>query len=274
MKKNNMLKLLGIALVVAIVSTGIFYGLFVGKMSSNTGSGKMLVIAAKPLKPGTILQATDVKLMPWPADQLPKGGFGAVSEVTGNTVFDPIGEDEPVFASRLASGAGSAGGGVPAGMRAVSVHVTDSTGVMELLRSGQKVDVQVVTGRAAGDRVETSVRTALEGLQVLSVHPQVEPGSQGQNLPVVTLLAKPADADILAAGDSGARVRLTLRNPLDEETRGSGALTLTTVMHSTNKNAQKPSDPTKPAELPKKVGEASDAPKKTGAGAGPAADKN
>ncbi len=235
----------------------------------------MLVVAAKALKPGTVLQATDVKLMPWPADQLPKGGFGAVSEVTGNTVFDPIGEDEPVFASRLASGAGSGGGGVPAGMRAVSVHVTDSTGVMELLRAGQKVDVQVVTGRAAGDaKIETSVRTALEDLQVLSVHPQVEPGSQGQNLPVVTLLAKPADADILAAGDSGARVRLTLRNPLDEETRGSGALTLTTVMHSTNKNAQKPSDPTKPAELPKKVGEASDAPKKTGAGAGPAADKN
>ena len=29
MKKNNLLKLLGIALVVAIVSTGIFYGLFV-----------------------------------------------------------------------------------------------------------------------------------------------------------------------------------------------------------------------------------------------------
>ena len=41
MKKNNLLKLLGIAFVVAIVSTGIFYGLFVNKLSSSTGSGKI-----------------------------------------------------------------------------------------------------------------------------------------------------------------------------------------------------------------------------------------
>ena len=36
---------------------------------------------------------------------------------------------------------------------------------------------------------------------------------------MVTLLANPADADILAAADAGARVRLTLRNPLDDSTR-------------------------------------------------------
>ena len=47
MKKNNMLKLLGIAFVVAILSTGIFYGLFVNKLSSSTGSGKTLVVAAQ-----------------------------------------------------------------------------------------------------------------------------------------------------------------------------------------------------------------------------------
>ena len=35
MKKNNLVKLLGIALVVAIVSTGIFYGLFVNKLSEQ-----------------------------------------------------------------------------------------------------------------------------------------------------------------------------------------------------------------------------------------------
>lgn len=253
MKKNNLLKLLGIAFVVAIVATGIFYGLFVNKMSSSTGSGKMLVVAAKALKPGTVLQAADVKLMPWPGDQLPKGGFGDSAAVIGNTVFDPIGEDEPIFSSRLASEQGAAGTGIPTGMRAVSVHVTDSTGVMALLRAGQKVDVQVVTGRAGGEKVETAVRTALEDLKVLSVTPQVEQGSQGQNLPVVTLLAKPNEADVLAAADSGARVRLTLRNPLDQETHGSGALTLTTVMHASGKSSSKQPESVKQDTAPKKV---------------------
>ena len=66
---------------------------------------------------------------------------------------------------------------------------------------------------------------------MLSVTPQPEQGSQGQNLPVVTLLAKPADADVLAVADSGARVRLALRNPLDQAARNRSTVTLGTVMH-------------------------------------------
>src|SRR5581483_827199 len=228
MKKNNLFKLLGIAFVVAIIATGVFYGLFVSKMSSNTGSGKMLVVAAKPLKPGTVLQTTDVKLVPWLGDQLPKGAFGSATDVAGQTVFDAIGEDEPVFASRLATTSNGGGSGVPSGMRAVSIHVTDSTGVLALLRSGQKVDVQMVTGR--GERGDTQVRTALEGLKVLSVTPQTEVSSQGATLPVVTLLATPHEADILALADSGARVRLALRNPLDDETRSRSAIGIPGVM--------------------------------------------
>ena len=158
MKKNNLLKLLGIAFVVAIVATGVFYGLFVNKLSSNPG--KLLVVAAKSLKPGTVLQAADVKTIPWASEQIPAGTYGGVEQVVGNTVFDPIGEGELVLATRLATAQSAAGAGVPSGMRAVSVHVTDSTGVLALLRAGQKVDVQVVVARtqSGGD---TAVRTEI-----------------------------------------------------------------------------------------------------------------
>jgi Flp pilus assembly protein CpaB len=115
-------------------------------------------------------------------------------------------------------------------MRAVSVHVTDSSGVMSLLRTGHKVDVQVMMQRGNGPA--SLVRTALEGLQVLSVTPQVEQTSQGFNLPVVTLLAKPEEADVLALADSGARIRLTLRNPLDDGTRTTTPLNLNTVLRA------------------------------------------
>jgi len=237
MKKNNLVKLLGIAFVVAILSTGIFYGLFVNKLSSSTGSGKTLVVAARPLKPGTVLQVADLKAIPWPVDQLPKGAYATADSVVGDTVFDSIGEDEPVMTSRLASSKTGGESGVPAGMRAVSVHVTDSTGVMALLRSGQRVDVQVVIGRGKG--IDTEVRTALESLSVLSVNPQPEANSQGQNLPVVTLLAKPSDADILALADSGAAVRLTLRNPLDADSRTRAPLTITSVMRTSGSAKEK-----------------------------------
>jgi Flp pilus assembly protein CpaB len=230
MKKNNLLKLLGIALVVAIVSTGIFYGLFVNSMSSSVRSAKTLVVAARALKAGTQLQDTDLKTIPWPAEQLPPGFYGSIGAITGSTVFDPIGEGEPVVASHLASVQSGGGAGVPEGMRAVSVHVTDSSGVLALLRAGHKVDVQVVAHQNGPAGVE--VRTVLEDLAVLSVQPQAEVSSQGVTLPVVTLLAKPVDADVLAAADSGARVRLTLRNPLDDSTRARAPLSVDAVMRA------------------------------------------
>lgn len=224
-----MLKLLGIAFVVAIASTGIFYGLFVNKLSSSTGSGKTVVVASHPLKSGAVIAATDVKTIHWPGLHSPKGSFETPDQVIGKTVFDAIGDEELISDTHLASEKSGGGSGVPAGMRAVTIHVTDSTGVMGMLRTGQKVDVQVVLGKTGA---ETTVRTALEDLQVLSVHPVPEGTSQGTILPAVTLLAGPAQADVLAAADSGARVRLTLRNPLDNETLPNGPVSLGTVVHA------------------------------------------
>jgi pilus assembly protein CpaB len=227
MKKNNMGKLLGVALVVAIMCTGLFYMMFAMKANSETGT--MMVVAAKALKAGTVLKAEDLKSIKWPVEQLPPGAHRNPQEVIGNTVFDPMEAEEPVLNARLATSQSGGGSGVPVGMRAVSVHLTDSTGVLALLHSGQKVDVQVVVGRGTKPE-EVAVRTALENLTVLSVTPQPEQSSQGQNLPVVTLLAKPSEVDILAAADSGGRVRLALRNPLDSDTHRHGPLSLGTVI--------------------------------------------
>ena len=232
MKKHNIINLLGIAFVVAIVSTGVFYGLFVGRMSSSTGSGKTLVVAVKRLNPGAVITAADVKTIAWPEPAVPRGTFETPEQVVGKTVFDVIGEEEPVLGTHLASPESGGGAGVPSGMRAVSVHVTDSSGVVGLLRTGQKVDVQMVVNHGGGP-TDTVVRTVLEDLKVLAVSLQPDPSMQGFSLPVVTLLAKPAQADVLALADSGARVRLTLRNPLDDETRSSGVITVTGVLRST-----------------------------------------
>ena len=176
-----------------------------------------------PLKSGTVIVAADVSTIQWPGVHTPKGTFETVDQVIGKTVFDAIGSEELVAETHLASKQSGGGSGVPAGMRAVTIHVTDSSGVMGMLRTGQKVDVQVVLGKTGA---ETTVRTALEDLQVLAVNTTGEGTSQGTILPAVTLLAGPAQADVLAAADSGARVRLTLRNPLDDETRTNAPVSL------------------------------------------------
>lgn len=226
MKKDNIVKLLAVALVVAIISTGLFYGLFVNRLDSAT-SGRTLVVAAHSLKPGKVLAEADVKVIPWPAEQLPKGAYQTAGEVVGSTVFDSITEQEPVLSSRLGSSSAADGVGVPQGMRAVSVHVSDSTGVMSLLRNGQRVDVQVVRGRG---KTDAQIRTVLENVAVYSVTPQAEQSSQGDSLPVATLLVHPQDADVLAAADAGAHVKLILRNPADSAVRQRSTLGVDSIM--------------------------------------------
>jgi len=66
------------------------------------------------------------------------------------------------------------------------------------------------------------------------VNPQLDPSSQGGNLPSVTLLTNPADADVLALADSGARVRLALRNPLDNAVRSRTPLTLDAILRGSS----------------------------------------
>ena len=228
MKKKNLVTLLAIAFMVALVATGMFYGLFVTKLKSN-GPGKTLVVAAKPLEAGAVLTADDVKTVAWSAEELPAGAYEKPEQVTGKTLFGSLSQSEPVLATRIAEQDGSGqSSGVPAGMRAISLHVSDSSGVMGLLRAGHKVDVQVVIPKT--NDTSAQLRTAIEDLQVLAVNNKAEGNSQGFSLPVVTVLAKPADADVLALADSGARVRITLRNPLDSETRSRSALSLPSVM--------------------------------------------
>jgi pilus assembly protein CpaB len=138
---------------------------------------------------------------------------------------------EPVLAARLASDKGDGqSAGIPAGMRAISIHVSDSSGVMSLLHAGHRVDVQVVLPKTANSGAQ--VVTALESVEVLSASAKPEANSQGFNLPVVTLLVKPTDADILALADSGARIRLALRNPLDTAKRTRAALSIPALMQT------------------------------------------
>jgi Flp pilus assembly protein CpaB len=209
--KRNLVPLLGIAFVVAIVSTGIFYGLFVGRLKSGSSSpGPSMVVAARNLDRGAALQPADVRLKPWGSAEIPRGAFSTLEQINGLTLTAAVQENEPILQARVASGnGGGAGLGIALGMRAISIHATDSSGVVSILRPGHKVDVQLVASQGA----LPELRTILQDIEVLAVNPQGDGRVTG---PVVTLLVNPAGAGAAGLGDSTARVRLILRNPLDD----------------------------------------------------------
>ena len=226
--KKNLVPLLGIAFVVAIVSTGIFYGLFVGRLNSGASApGSSIVVAARNLDRGATLQPADVKLMPWGSAEIPKGAFTALGQTGGLTLTSSLQENEPVVQARVASDkSGAFGGlGIAPGMRAISVHATDSSGVVSILRPGHKVDVQLVSSQGS----TPELRTILQNIEVLSVNPQVDGRAAG---PVITLLVNPQGADIAGLGDSSARLRLILRNPLDNAQSNLDRVSLPGIMQS------------------------------------------
>jgi Flp pilus assembly protein CpaB len=241
--KRNMGPLIGIAVVVAIISTGVFYGLFAGRLRSASAdvSGPPVVVAARDLDRGVVLQESDLRVAHFKTTL--SGSFSSPQQLTGATVLAPVKQNEPFLEERVASKTTqpgeSHGGGVPAGQRAVSIRVSESDSLMPGLKSGDKVDLQAVEERQGS----LQLRTVLQNVEVLAVNPQPQPagGNRGA-VSSVTVLTRAEDADLVALADSGTRIRLALRNPLDEQTDRRRPLALKSLFQATDTSSILPSE--------------------------------
>jgi pilus assembly protein CpaB len=133
--------------------------------------------------------------------------------------------DEPLLDSRIAARGSGFGVAplIPIGMRAVSVRVNDVAGVAGFVLPGMRVDV-LVTGKPPGAD-DTSTATVLQNVTVLSAGQTVENDgkSQSMSVPVVTLLAEPAQAESLTLAASEGRIQLVLRNSNDRKVAPASA---------------------------------------------------
>ncbi len=211
--KRNLFPFLGIAFVVAIAATGVFYGLFVGKISGAAPAAASfpVVVVSRALDRGLVLTAADVKLAP-PGPVRAEGAYSSVEDVVGRTVVKALAVGETVTKAGLAGAKGAPGLMIPKGMRAMSIRVADSMGLVPYLRSGNRVDVQSIHAQNGGD---AQVRTLLSDVEVLNVYadqnPQPGPGT------VVNLLVPARDVERVALADSVAKVRIVLRSSDDKE---------------------------------------------------------
>jgi Flp pilus assembly protein CpaB len=232
--KRNMVPLLGIAFVVAIISTGVFYGLFAGKLRSSSAelNGRPIVVAARELERGRVVEAADLRVSQMRGTL--SGSFSKREELLGATLVLPVKENEPFLQDRVvlrAPASGESGGSVSSGMRAISIRVAESDGVVNLLHPGSKIDIQAVSDRNG----IVELRTILQNVEVLAVTPPSDPNRGGAR--IVAVLTRAHEADVVALADSGARIRVALRNPLDEATSPPRPLTLASVFRPDTEHA-------------------------------------
>lgn len=202
-----------------------------------------VAVAAKRLPMGTLLTATDVKLIAWPQSSPVAGAFTRLDEVINHGLLAPVVENEPLTAGKVARP--DAGAGLPPiitpGMRAISVKVDEVVGVAGFVVPGTHVDVVVTVSQ----QNQSQSRAVVDNVEVLASGTKYdqELAKGGKPLPtsVVTLLVTPEDAERISLAANVGRIMLTLRNPLDTtpvDTKGTHIATLL--------GAPEPSPPTAP----------------------------
>ena len=199
-------------------------------LNSSTIAGKA-VVAAKDLAVGTVITEADIRVIDWPGNAVPPGLISVPQEAIGRGVLTGVRLNEPFLDSKLAPR--GTGGGlsilIAEGQRALSIRVDDVVGVAGFVVPGTRVDVLLTMESEATS--EPQSRAILQNIQTLAAGQTIQVDVEGkpQQVPVVTLLVTPEQAETLALASAQGRIQLTLRNQLDTlalRTPGARASTL------------------------------------------------
>jgi pilus assembly protein CpaB len=176
-----------------------------------------VVIAANDVPVGAKVEERDVKVVRFPAADLPPNCFHLKTSVIGRGAVLPIAKGEFFLPNKLAGE--NAGSGMPSlippGMRALSVRVNEVIGVAGFVVPGTRVDV-LLTGNPTNSS-DQQTTTVLENVAVIATGQKLERNTAGepQLTPVITLLVSPDDAQKLTLATTQGKIQLALRNPLD-----------------------------------------------------------
>jgi pilus assembly protein CpaB len=210
-----------VSLVWALLVSAMFYRLAGGSGGRvRAAAEKPIVLAAKALPMGAVIDREAVKLGKVPESLFPPGAYSRIEDTLDRPVISAIQPDEAVVEARLAARGSGIGLGplIPPGMRAIAVRVNDVAGVAGFILPGMRVDV-LVTWRPPTQN-EQMTRTVLQNIAVLSAGQTIQNDGKSQTItaPVVTLLVTPQQAEALTLVMSDGHLQLVLRNSTDQKT--------------------------------------------------------
>jgi len=182
-----------------------------------SGATSDLVVAAEPIPVGTRIAANQVRVVPWPADIVPEGAIVKPEGAVGAGAKASLATNQPIVQSQLIpQGAGLLPLIITDGMRGMSVRVDSVTGVSGFITPNSHVDV-VVSGTPTGDQDMRS-KIVLQNVRVLATGTSIEQKDEKPvEVPTVTLLVSPEEAERLALATRQEPVRLALRNYHDDD---------------------------------------------------------
>ena len=224
------------ALMVAAVTAIMAKNMFAGASAPQAAAaavpqGPKVLVAKKPLPPGTIIDATMVGFAAWPKDSVQPTFYeqgqpdSDPAKLLGTVVRYPITAGGPVTRGALVGpeDRGFLAAALSPGMRAVTVPVTASSGLAGFVFPGDRVDLvltQEVKGGGDGDPLNVS-ETIVRNLRVLATDQRFTDKDE-DGKPVikeaknVTLEATPRIAEKIAVAQNVGKLSLSLRSIADQ----------------------------------------------------------
>lgn len=235
-------RLVVVLLIAALIAAGVFYfarmvqqaapapqpAVSAQVQPAQQESGQILV-AAKDLPSGSIIQANSLVFRPWPRDAIDQTayvqqGAGTVEEFDGAVIRTGMRAGEPAIRTNLVKRgeSGFLAAVIRPGMRAVSLSVNETTGLAGFVFPGDNVDLllsHVVNLADANgqQRPHNVTETLLQGMRVAAVDQRSGDQEQAPAVSrVVTLEVTPEQAERIALAQRMGELRLVLR-PLAKE---------------------------------------------------------
>ena len=236
MDRRRIMLILAAAWVSAALLTIFLYTAVKGPHVEKTTN---IVAAARDLPAGTLLRKDDLTTIAIRDSQLPAKAIQDSKLALNRALLFPVSAHEPITSPKLgATGIEGLPAVIDIGMRAVTVPITDSTGVAGLIPPRAHVDVLFTK---SGNASEALTSTILEDVVVLAMGrvTEVTPTDTSKPTPPpssttattvriatsATLLVTPDQARRVELAKNLGKISLTLRNPLDETDTGEETTT-------------------------------------------------
>ncbi|MBI1788884.1 MAG: Flp pilus assembly protein CpaB [Acidobacteria bacterium] len=216
MDRQKILIILGVAWVSAALLTWFFISKTRGPKTLKT---LKVMAAVRDLPLGTRLRKTDLKQVEIQEKDLPTGALLQDKEAIDRALMVPVSANETLTNTKLSSVAGADGvpSTIEAGKRAISVQISDVSGVAGLIQPNSRVDVFFTR---PGTMAEATTTIILQNVKVLAIGRLYQAGQlvdpKAPKMPVATLVVTPEEAQKLELAKNQGKISLVLRNPLDQ----------------------------------------------------------
>lgn len=187
-------------------------------IQQNQISYSKIVVAANTIPANTKVTAEMVTLKSIPTELVHPEAITSADKIIGGISKTEIVKDEQILSNKVVIDAKQAtlAYRVPQNMRAISIPDNEVSGVAGFINVGDKIDILVTYDKKDINPVSTTY-TQLQNIEVVAVgSAKLSADDKQKAIPTsITVLVKPAQAEVLAYAISNGTLFLTLRNPVD-----------------------------------------------------------